>query len=266
MKNGEETFFTVGELARRCGVTVRTLQYYDKEGLLSPTHYTEGGRRLYAREDIFLLQQILFLKSFGFSLQDIRDRLLHAESPEQIGLLFARQRDALKGQIEELTGIVDLLDKTIAEIGMNGELGAEKLVAIIEMMKLDHPYPFILRYFGREEMKTMMRWFDGDDDTENLAAQWQDIFSDMIELYKNGADPCGPEGQALAARWWEQVQKMTKSDPEMLKTLMEMGSDVDNWPDEAGDFKDAAKDFLSKAFDKYLRDNGMMPEGMEEHE
>jgi hypothetical protein len=74
MEKGEEKFFTVGELARRCGVTVRTLQYYDKEGLLSPRHYTEGGRRLYAWEDIVLLQQILFLKYFGFSLEEIRDR------------------------------------------------------------------------------------------------------------------------------------------------------------------------------------------------
>jgi len=265
METGNEKLFTVGELARRCGVTVRTLQYYDKEGLLSPSHYTEGGRRLYDREDIFLLQQILFLKSFGFSLQEIRDRLLHADSPAQISMLFARQRDALKGQIAELAESVDLLDRTISEIDKNGDLGTEKLVAIIEMMKLDHPYSFILRYFGQEEMKTLLQWFDGDEDTENLADQWQEIFTDMMTLYRKGADPLGAEGQALAARWWEQVQKMTKSDPGMLQALINVGNDVDNWPDQAGDFKDASRDFLSKAFEKYLKDIGVMPEGMEEH-
>ena len=40
-------FMTVGEVAKKMGVTVRTLQYYDKEGLLSPSAESEGGRRLY---------------------------------------------------------------------------------------------------------------------------------------------------------------------------------------------------------------------------
>lgn len=44
--------FTVGELARNGGVSVRTLQYYDKIGLLTPNDYSEGGRRMYGRVDI----------------------------------------------------------------------------------------------------------------------------------------------------------------------------------------------------------------------
>ena len=134
-------------------------------------------------------------------------------------------------------------------------------------MKFDHLYSFILRYFGPEEMKTVIKWFDGeDDDSEDIAVQWQEIFSRLVELYKKGVDPLGPEGQALAARWWAQVQKMTENDPGMLQTMIDVGNDVDNWPDQAGDFKYAAKDFLSKAFEKYLRDIGMMPEGNEENE
>ena len=45
-----ENFMTVGELAKKMGTTVRTLQYYDKEGLLSPTTESEGGRRLYTHK------------------------------------------------------------------------------------------------------------------------------------------------------------------------------------------------------------------------
>lgn len=260
MEKGEEKLFTVGELARRCGVTVRTLQYYDKEGLLSPRHYTEGGRRLYAQEDIVLLQQILFLKYFGFSLEEIRDRLLHTDSPAQISRIFSHQRDALKEQIAKIEEIVDLLEKTIGEIEMNGELGTEKLVAIMGMMKLNNPYSFILRYFSPEEMKTVFKWFDGDADAEDMVAEWEEMFSELISLYKKGADPEGEEGQSLAARWWEHVQKITKNDPKVMQALMDVGSDVDNWPDQAGDFKLAARDFLSKAFEKYLKDIGMMPE------
>ena len=56
-------FMTVGEAAKKIGVTVRTLQYYDKEGLLSPSAESEGGRRLYTDKDLVMLHQIISLKS-----------------------------------------------------------------------------------------------------------------------------------------------------------------------------------------------------------
>ena len=67
-----EGYMTVGEIAKKMGVTVRTLQYYDKEGLLSPSAESEGGRRLYTDKDLVTLHQIVSLKSLGFSLEDIR--------------------------------------------------------------------------------------------------------------------------------------------------------------------------------------------------
>lgn len=57
MGNAKEHLFSVGELAKKAGVTVRTLQYYDKIGLLKST-INEGGRRMYTQDDILKLQQI----------------------------------------------------------------------------------------------------------------------------------------------------------------------------------------------------------------
>ena len=51
-------YMTVGQVARKMDVTVRTLQHYDREGLLSPTAISTGGRRLYTDKDIVLLHQI----------------------------------------------------------------------------------------------------------------------------------------------------------------------------------------------------------------
>ena len=56
-------YMTVGEVAKKMGVTVRTLQYYDKEGLLSPSAESEGGRRLYMYKYLVTLHQIISLKS-----------------------------------------------------------------------------------------------------------------------------------------------------------------------------------------------------------
>ena len=72
-------FMTVGEIAKKMGVTIRTLQYYDKEGLLTPSSESEGGRRLYTDKDLLMLNQIISLKSLGFSLEDIKGRLFPLE-------------------------------------------------------------------------------------------------------------------------------------------------------------------------------------------
>ena len=47
--------YTTGELAKLCGVTVRTVQYYDARGILIPSELSEGGRRLYSEDDLILL-------------------------------------------------------------------------------------------------------------------------------------------------------------------------------------------------------------------
>jgi MerR family transcriptional regulator, thiopeptide resistance regulator len=62
----------VGDLAKQTGVSVRTLHYYDEIGLLSPSHRTETGYRLYGEDDIIRFQQIVSLRQIGLSLEEIR--------------------------------------------------------------------------------------------------------------------------------------------------------------------------------------------------
>lgn len=51
-------YMTVGEAAKKMGITVRTLQYYDKKGILSPSAESEGGRRLYTNKELIILRQM----------------------------------------------------------------------------------------------------------------------------------------------------------------------------------------------------------------
>lgn len=62
----KERLFTIGEAAKLMRTTVRTLQYYDKKGLLKPSYFSNGGRRLYNAKDIIRLHQILSFKYLGF--------------------------------------------------------------------------------------------------------------------------------------------------------------------------------------------------------
>ena len=96
-------YMTVGEVAQKMGVTVRTLQYYDREGLLTPSAISEGGRRLYTDRDLIQLHQILSLKHLGFSLGDIKNRLIPLDTPEDVAKVLDEQATALREKLEDLT-------------------------------------------------------------------------------------------------------------------------------------------------------------------
>ena len=72
--------YTTGELAKLCGVTVRTVQYYDTRGILIPSELSEGGRRLYTDDDLRRLRIICFLRDMGLPIDAIA-QLLAEEEP-----------------------------------------------------------------------------------------------------------------------------------------------------------------------------------------
>ena len=92
---------TTGELAKLCGVTVRTVQYYDTRGILIPSELTEGGRRLYSEDDLKRMKVICFLRELDIPIDAI-SQILKEEHPEKvISLLIEQQEEALSNEISE---------------------------------------------------------------------------------------------------------------------------------------------------------------------
>ena len=109
-------YMTAGAVAKKMGVTVRTLQHYDKEGLLSPSAMSEGGRRLYTDKDIIKLHQILSLKHLGFSLDDIRDRLIPLDNPTDVAQILSEQAAIVREKIASLTESLSKIEALKAEV------------------------------------------------------------------------------------------------------------------------------------------------------
>jgi len=93
--------YTTGEMAYLCGVTVRTVQYYDTRGILVPSELSEGGRRLYTEDDLRLLKVICFLREIGLSINTI-DSLLREDDPGSvISVLLDQHEQVLKEELTE---------------------------------------------------------------------------------------------------------------------------------------------------------------------
>ena len=84
--------YTTGEIAKLCGVTVRTVQYYDTRGLLVPSELSEGGRRLYSEEDLKRMKIICFLRDLDLPIDSI-SQLLSEPDPSSVILLLLDQQE-----------------------------------------------------------------------------------------------------------------------------------------------------------------------------
>ena len=93
--------YTTGEVAKLCGVTVRTVQYYDTRGILVPAELSEGGRRLYSEDDLKRMRVICFLRDLGFSIDAIGKLLSDDDPAAVIDLLIDQQTQALRSEIGE---------------------------------------------------------------------------------------------------------------------------------------------------------------------
>jgi len=91
--------YTTGEIAKLCGVTVRTVQYYDARGILVPSELTEGGRRLYSEDDVKRMKIICFLRDMGFSIDSIGQLFSEEDPGSVISLLLDQQEAVLKQEI-----------------------------------------------------------------------------------------------------------------------------------------------------------------------
>lgn len=93
--------YTTGEVAKLCGVSVRTVQYYDTRGILVPGELSEGGRRLYSQEDLEKMKLICFLRELDLSLDSIKKLLKEANSEKVISLILKEQEKMLWDEITE---------------------------------------------------------------------------------------------------------------------------------------------------------------------
>lgn len=93
--------YTTGEIAKLCGVTVRTVQYYDTRNILVPSELSEGGRRLYSDGDLKRMRIICFLREAGIPISSI-ESLLNDEHPENvIQILLEEQEKVLRKELSE---------------------------------------------------------------------------------------------------------------------------------------------------------------------
>jgi len=127
--------YTTGEVAKICGVTVRTVQYYDTRGILIPSEISEGGRRLYSEDDIRRMKIICFLRELGLPIDSISQLLSEDDPNSVISLMFEQQEKALQEEINECQTKLDKLKALQRELKGIDNFSVESIGDIAYVME-----------------------------------------------------------------------------------------------------------------------------------
>ncbi|SMC24337.1 DNA-binding transcriptional regulator, MerR family [Andreprevotia lacus DSM 23236] len=225
----------VGELAKRCGLTVRTLHHYDRIGLLTPSARADNGYRLYGRSDIARLHQILALQRFGLSLAEIGacfaqpGTSLTTILTQQIAMLDQQitQASRLRAQLAGLQG--SLLD------GVEPEL-ADWLTTLELMTMYDN-------YFSQDELARLPMLGNG----EAAEAQWRALVGQVRGLMESGVAPEHEAPRQLAVQWMSMLVRDTGGDPRLVAKLNLMHEQEPALQTRIG-ISTALRDYVLRAF------------------
>jgi DNA-binding transcriptional MerR regulator len=212
----------VGELAKQTGMTVRTLHHYDEIGLLTPSHRTAAGHRLYAEGDVARLQQIASLRSLGFPLDEIRDVLNQERlSPLDIVRMHA---DRMRQQVRSQQRLVERLDALAAGLDGAQDVSAEQLIATIEEINMFD------KYYSPEQMDYLAQRREevGEARITEVEAEWPRLMAAVQAEMDRGTDPCDPRVQELAGRWKGLVEEFTGGNAGIRQSLSNLYQNEDN--------------------------------------
>ena len=200
----------IGELAKRTGISIRTLHHYDDVGLLSPPHRTVSGHRLYGREEIVRLQQILSLRQSGFSLDEIGE-LLSRRDFDAKQIVFSHI-ERLKRQIAAQQELCARLEAIAAHYA---SASADEFISAIEVMTMFD------KYYTKEQLDTLAqrREMFGEEKMREFQEEWPRLIASVKEEMQRGTDPSDPKVQALAKRWTELIEAFTGGDAGIRESL-----------------------------------------------
>jgi DNA-binding transcriptional MerR regulator len=206
-----------GEFARRAGVTLRALRYYDQVGLLKPSGYSESGQRLYSELDYARLQQILTLKLIGLSLEEIKG-LITADTAA-IEHLLERQKRAFQTQARQLDAIIQTIQQAQAAIQASHTLDLEQVTAIIRAVNVSQQTDWYKQFFtdaqrGKLEQLATHQTLDAQ---RQEGEAWKSLFEAAQALM--GRDLQDADVQALVDRWDALIGQMAQGDVALADRL-----------------------------------------------
>lgn len=200
--------YTTGEIAKLCGVSVRTVQYYDSRNILVPSELSEGGRRLYSEDDLKRMRIICFLREAGIPINRIHELLTEDHPEKVISILLDQQEQELREEIAERQKKLSIVETIKRELKEIPNFSVESIGDIAHIMK-------------QKNKLTKMRWLMVLTGIPVTALQWVSIIlwitNGLWWLFVVWACVAIPWGIAVSSYYYKRVAYICPECHEIFK-------------------------------------------------
>ncbi len=189
--------FTVGELARLTGITVRALHHYDEIGLVVPSQRTAAGYRLYDDADVIRLQQVLLFRELGLPLDEIAAAIEQAGTREQ---LLRQHREVLVTKRARIDAMLSALDTALGSLEKGQPMQPDDVKQMFDGFDPSQYEDEVKDRWGetdayKESARRTKSY--GNAEWAQIQAEAGTIYSDLAALMKAGTAVTEPAVQAL---------------------------------------------------------------------
>ncbi len=207
---------TIGEVARRSGISIRMLRHYDEIGLVRPERSPHNGYRRYRPDDILRIQAIVALRQLGFGLSEIDGLLANDLGPFARSLELRMQ--AIDREIADRERLRSAMKRMLGQLADNIAPSLDDMFDVLgEMMRMEK----VNRYYTPDQLEELRARADalGEDGMRQSQQAWAELMSDVRALIDAGIEPTDPRAHAAVDRWDELIAAFTGGNPGIAKNL-----------------------------------------------
>lgn len=249
--------YSINELSKIAKISTRTLRYYNEIGLLNPKRINSSGYRIYGEYEVDKLQQILFYKSMGFKLENIKN-IINSPSFDIMSALYSHKEELIKKR-QEIDLLIENVEKTIkykkGEVDMSDKEKFEGLKKDLVKKNEESYGKEIREKYGDKQVNQFNMKMLGLSEEEFKI--FQQLEKDIIEKLKEAMeenDPSGEKAQEaceLHKKWlgysWNFYTK------EAHRNLGEMYVVDERFKKYYDENKEGMAEFFKKSLDNYTK-------------
>ena len=216
--------YTVKQLAKLSGVSIRTLHWYDQKNLLKPAYVAANGYRYYEEKELLLLQQILFYRELGFSLDDI-EKMISLDDFSTLEALKAH-KISLQSEVDRIQQLIATVDKTVAYLGGKTKMNAKEFYyGFDSKTQKQHEQYLVEEGIASQELideanAKVKDW--SDEDKNHFIQKIEQIMQALINAIDNDLEANDPVVQKLMAEHYHWLEKSWSPDKEKYLGLIEL--------------------------------------------
>ena len=243
--------FTIGEIARLTGLTIRTLQYYDNTGLVPLEKDCRNGRRFFKESDLSRLQQVMFYKAMGLKIKKIKELLTDTVTVNQFISVLIEQKDLLTGKLNDLSANIAIIEASLASLKENGSVPWGNLIELIISLNKETIFEYRKVPLDAASENAFKDHYSSADTIIKDYWEWKKLVLEAVSHTLNKIDPAGAKGREFARKWENMIYTVSDGNNELLEAHRKSYNNRKNWPDEDRRLMEFADSFIDQAIDNY---------------